>query len=228
MSKGSSSVRLFKFRAASHLEFAFDIIAKKRLFCSDWRALNDPREGVFAYTYSGNEHAMHRGLLDQIVTEKTHLKVCSLSGTVANPLLWAHYAEGFKGIAIEVELPINPKILYPVRYIDEPYTVEGDTRSSHAIAVDALTRKMPFWRYESEIRILWKSNYFSLESDAIKAVHGGIAIDSSIEDVVSTYCSKIGVHYFKSKISGNRIVSGLTGTSKTDQVDTIVIAALGT
>jgi hypothetical protein len=42
-------MKTYKFRSAAQIAFAFDIIINRRLFCSDWRNLNDPIEGMFFY-----------------------------------------------------------------------------------------------------------------------------------------------------------------------------------
>lgn len=98
-------MRAFKFRSASQVAFALDIIINKRLFCADWKTLNDPLEGMFAYNYLSRDEEDVREQVMQIVEQKQGLKVCSLSKTFDSHLLWAHYAGGFDGMAIEMELP---------------------------------------------------------------------------------------------------------------------------
>lgn len=46
-------MRAFKFRPSSKIEFALDILINRRLHCADWRALNDPMEGLFVYATDG-------------------------------------------------------------------------------------------------------------------------------------------------------------------------------
>ena len=46
-------MKAYKFRAASQFAFALDIIFNRRLYCADWRTLNDPMEGRFVCTDRG-------------------------------------------------------------------------------------------------------------------------------------------------------------------------------
>ncbi|MGR3174323.1 MAG: hypothetical protein ACUZ8N_06955 [Candidatus Scalindua sp.] len=41
-------MKAYKFRPASQIAFASDIIINKRLHCADWKNLNDPMEGTYS------------------------------------------------------------------------------------------------------------------------------------------------------------------------------------
>src|SRR4051812_9219826 len=97
-------MRAFKFRASAQIEYALDILFNRRLRCSDWRRLNDPMEGLFAYSTRADEPYVQR-MVKGIGEAKSQYKVCSLSADFQSHLLWSHYANGFDGVAIEVELP---------------------------------------------------------------------------------------------------------------------------
>ena len=61
-------MKAYKFRAASQFAFALDIIFNRRLYCADWRTLNDPMEGRFVCTDRGpNERD-----LEEEVAKITH------------------------------------------------------------------------------------------------------------------------------------------------------------
>src|SRR5205823_14520369 len=45
----------YKFRSASEMQHAFDILINQRLHCSDWRKLNDPMEGQFGYSHNASD-----------------------------------------------------------------------------------------------------------------------------------------------------------------------------
>ncbi len=82
-------MKAYKFRTAQNFDFVADIIINKRLYCSGAPALNDLREGdIRVGDDRGRDH-----------------------------LLWAYYAGGFTGMAIEVEL--SPTEVTDVRYADE-------------------------------------------------------------------------------------------------------------
>lgn len=86
-------MRAYKFRSASQIAFTLDIIFNRRLFCSDWKMLNDPMEGMFVFSHQTSDGYDYKKEIQQIIEEKKRLKVCS-SATYESHLLWAHYAGG--------------------------------------------------------------------------------------------------------------------------------------
>lgn len=80
-----------------------------------------------------------------------------------HPLMWSHYADGHKGMVIEIEtetaFPQPPKII-DIKYVDEPpeYDVfDGNllnTQTGRNHYIDTiLGRKSTIWKYEKEQRI---------------------------------------------------------------------------
>jgi len=204
---------LFKFRNPDQLNFLFDIIYSKRVYCADWRAVNDPMEGLFSYTFSGPERERHRSKLDEIVREKERYRICSFSQTISEPLLWAHYAGGFKGFAVEIQIQ-NPSIHFKeVTYSDKPLIVDGDLVIDQDMAKEALTRKRQFWHYEDEIRLLHRGTYFDLPVGSVKRIHGGIAVEDAIEKAVADCAMKLNLDYSRTTIDQqNRLHAGSTRT----------------
>ncbi|HFD32509.1 MAG TPA: hypothetical protein ENJ28_07405 [Gammaproteobacteria bacterium] len=95
-------MKAYKFRSAAQIGFAFDILINRRLYCADWRNLNDPMEGMFVYGSDSSQESEISKRVKGIVSAKRKYKVCSLAGTFDSHLLWSHYAGGFDGVAIEV------------------------------------------------------------------------------------------------------------------------------
>jgi len=112
-------------------------------------------EGIFAYSYSSTNERDFSGLLDDIKLRKKKIKVCSLSTTFDCHLLWAHYAAGFTGMAIEVELPDRDSKIKPVTYegVFASVNIENETIPAET-AKRILSSKYVEWKYEEEVRIL--------------------------------------------------------------------------
>src|SRR5262249_29405140 len=73
--------------------------------------------GQFVCTYTvGNGRRSYSDLIDEIIRSKKGLLVCALSQTFDCHLLWAHYASGFRGLAIEVDLPDDDRNVRPIQY----------------------------------------------------------------------------------------------------------------
>lgn len=140
-------MKLYKFRQLGNcydLERIEEIIEEKKFWCSKLWDLNDPMEGVF-WSFKEN--------VDKIFKEKNQYLICSFSGEKGfkNPLLWGYYANGFKGIAIEIE--IEKKRIEKVKYVtlkkfNEPIENEKEI----------IKRKLNNWKHENEYRFLIKSD----------------------------------------------------------------------
>jgi hypothetical protein len=191
----------FKFRSAEQIPFALDIILKKRLYCSDWRILNDPLEGQFSYSYrsiapfSGKklkDTDYFDDLADEISDEKQKKKVCSLSLTAESKLLWAHYASGFTGLAIEVELPdVSPSIC-KVEYVGLREVDMHQYRGASAEVGTILSTKFEEWSYEEEIRIIQNEPWFTLNSK-IQRVICGQRMNNAMYEALRIVCNSKGI-----------------------------------
>ena len=96
-------MKAFKYRTAENLHFVFDIIFNRRLYCCTTECLNDIRE---ADVRVDNDRGRETEILEfgpAVTRQLRELRVCSLSKSFNNHLLWAHYAGGYTGMAMEVE-----------------------------------------------------------------------------------------------------------------------------
>jgi hypothetical protein len=149
----------YKFRSSSQIAWALDIVYEQRLHCSDWSILNDPMEGFFRYSPEGSRR------LKALTNAKNKNKVGCLSQTYGSRLLWAHYASGFDGMAVKVELPLQDfeRTYHSVIY--EPALPNVDLQ--HDLSVDATARwilrhKHTDWAYEDEVRIIQHEEWYRL------------------------------------------------------------------
>lgn len=166
-------MKAYKFRSSSQIEFALDIILNRRLFCADWRSLNDPMEGLYAYSTSpGNEPHAQR-LVKGIGDAKSQYKVCSLSADFQSHLLWSHYAGGFNGLAIEVDLPARDRNIRPVEYRGVYAFLDmSQVTDENDAARTILFSKYQEWEYEREIRILHDSEFYYLQRPVARVIVG--------------------------------------------------------
>ena len=92
-------MKVYKYRSLNNFEFVADILCKQRFYASSFFDLNDPMEGLFEY-----KPGTKQKYIDSIVMGKQKLRICSFSRDPENLLLWAHYADGFKGVCIELDI----------------------------------------------------------------------------------------------------------------------------
>lgn len=185
-------MKAFKFRTVENLHFVIDIIFNKRLFCCKTEALNDIRE---ADVRVGNDDGRELEIIEfgkKITRELMEHRVCALSKSFDNHLLWAHYAGGYTGVAIEVELEEN-EINY-VKYDDNFIFISDliDQGSAEEAARQILSRKYKAWSYEEEVRVITKSEYLKL-TKPISRVIVGSKTNPALISALSLMCNHFGI-----------------------------------
>lgn len=135
-------MKLYKFRSLAtdnkQKSWVPQIIKTNQFWCSSFHEMNDPMEGVY-FSDGSNQ-------IDEVLSQKNRRKICSFSGVSAfrKPCMWGYYANGFKGIAIEIE--VDPQEIEKVNYVKEtPLTSEVN---------EILTTKLNSWRHENEYRFI--------------------------------------------------------------------------
>lgn len=173
---------LYRFRPSTNIEFSLDILKHRRLYCADWRSLNDPMEGTYD-TLITKPGDVHLARVKEVYAAKLKTRVCSLSKTYKSHTMWAYYAEGFRGLAIELKLPKS--------YVREMDYASGlriqkfsDEQSEYQIAERILTTKHSEWANEREMRILHESEFYPLpENSILRVILGSRASTEFIEQV---------------------------------------------
>lgn len=194
----------YKFRASSQIAFALDIIINQRLYCSGWRSLNDPMEGRFSYSYNSASEVDPFKDSEIVIREKRFLKICSLSTSYKSHLMWAHYASGFDGLAIEVEIPTG-HVKY-VHYTPQFITVSSSNNNNHheKLAEEILSSKYDVWEYEKEARIIQTGQYFNL-TKPVASVIAGHRMNPALFDALRIVCRDKGIRLRKTSIDEREI-----------------------
>ncbi len=145
-------MKLYKFRPlGKEIDFqrANSIIETGQFWCSRFSELNDPMEGIF--------RTMKPEIIKEIYNQKKKYKICSFSGENAfkNPCMWGYYANGFKGIAIEVEIEVKKSDVKQITYKDDIINVIDNLKGNNdEKAEKILTTKLRAWEHEEEYRFL--------------------------------------------------------------------------
>jgi len=153
-----------------------DIFVHGRLFCSPYQNLNDPFEGVFIAlipTDFGRGFGLNFGMggtaellrtVDDIDGDAiANKRVCSLSKSWTDVRMWSHYADGHRGVAIEIDFNGLEDEVREVQYIDSIEKFASGILAESPDAGALLCRKTFHWDYEQEFRILGSGEYFQIE-----------------------------------------------------------------
>lgn len=140
---------LYKYRGIQGFRYFTDIILKSRLYAAPYFDLNDPMEG--RYLYNQSDGKIDEDMARKLKGDKEKVRVCSLSRDPNNELMWSHYAEGHKGVAIGVEVDRTKYEVRPINY-DGLHQI-GLNNFHSGSAIDVLSHKLDVWRYEEEERV---------------------------------------------------------------------------
>jgi Protein of unknown function (DUF2971) len=204
----------YKFRGQSQIAFALEIMFENRLFCAERSTLNDPMEGIFSFGISAEDKTDYQPFLSELGNERKPLRICSLCMTFNCHLLWAHYAEGFRGLAIEIELPDNAPEISEVEYGGVfGYLKLEHEKDAKLAARKVLSSKNKEWSYEREVRILQPETNYELPNP-VRRIIVGHRMNPSLFETLRIVCAH-------KKIEINRVGIGDEG------IDADFVPALG-
>ena len=167
-----------------NLDFVLDILLNGRLYCAEYQMLNDPLEGFFIEEIGQWVQIKSLGTFAPVQTPRQvsdlpdhraiACRVCSLSRPLDNIVLWSHYADGHRGVAIELDLPDDDDLAGSLRKIE--YVKELPKVSATALhdltAETVLSVKTREWEFEEEYRIVTASEHLPVRGH-ITAVYVG-------------------------------------------------------
>jgi hypothetical protein len=146
------------------LPFAISNLVLSRIKISRISELNDP----FELKSANLNDPCNRRVLEtfKYQTNKSHGLIC-FSSSWNNPVLWSHYADSHRGVAIGFE--VSEKLLFKVSYKNERFDLPMDSVTNQ-ITVDEktlhtlLSRKFSDWKYEKEWRYFIPLRDYKIES----------------------------------------------------------------
>lgn len=174
---------LYKYRGIQNFRFFVDIVMKRRLFAAKYVDLNDPMEGQYYY----NTGELDKKIIQKISSDKGDLKICSLSRKKDNELMWAHYSEGHRGVAIGITVDTSKYDVHPIQYTGLAYLTNGQIE--HDTPREILSHKLNVWSYEEEERIfVTDKQYVDIQ---VKEIITGRAMNSRDFSFIRELVAKI-------------------------------------
>ena len=195
----------------TQLDRVIDILTNRRLYCAPYHELNDPMEGYFhAVTNDRSGFSALKQMIEEITMLQSRYRICSLSSDCKSHLMWSHYANGFRGVAIQLDIMKKVNFIEEVEYSDGRNLGEYDPAGN----LDDLTRKVLLtkykeWRYEKEIRIIEegdqdKPTFHKLQNPA-SALYFGTNVDPLEREELIDVCANLGVPTFDMRLHGYKI-----------------------
>jgi len=124
----------------------------------------------------------HQQLLQQ-------LGVCCLAATAIAPLLWAHYAQDHRGIAVQYRPSVDPQNLQPhkVEYNEKYPVIDNFFDLERRDIFSPLLRKSLSWAYEQEWRIFRPgapNQAFAVKPEALSGILLGMRISNTDREYI--------------------------------------------
>ena len=185
---------LYKYRGLEPWEFLLDIFINKRLYAASFQTLNDPMEGFFTYSQDKTSPSF----IQQMKTHKSEFRICSLSRTHNNTVMWSYYAAGHEGLVIGVtvdEIGNNIAGVNKVTYAKDNIFRGFLGSDAETEAKKVLTKKLSAWKHEQEIRVFSRGEFVPIK---IENVYFGCQMTSEKKSLVRSLLerldSKIEIH----------------------------------
>ena len=160
--------KLYRYRSLKDFTREVAAIENCHLYCANFTDLNDPMEGLFRSSLGLEESADYKQIREEIIEKKSEMRMCCFSEIHNHELMWAHYADQFKGICIAysfsmllTQLPKNISFVRMFYDETEPIIPKNDKTSSkklNDLAKMVLSHKNFRWLYEREWRMFALKN----------------------------------------------------------------------
>ena len=143
-------IYLYWYRPRENFANHIDSYLNGNIHFSSWKNVNDPMEGYFTYF-------PQKDTIQNLISEKNRYKICCFSKHYSNYLLWSHYAKDHKGVCLEYEFDTKN---FPYNLIKKDIIYRKEIPNFNSKlpikdqAVIFLSKKLIFWKYEEETRLL--------------------------------------------------------------------------
>lgn len=151
--------RLYRYRSLRKFDQEIEAIEKGFVFCAPYTRLNDPMEGLFKSSRLLRRDGDYRSLLGAITATKRRTGICSFTEVYDNELMWAHYADRFRGICVGYRVSgLLERLGDDVSFVRMYYNEQVPRLQSTSAPPDLLARRvLSFknhrWSYEREWRM---------------------------------------------------------------------------
>lgn len=185
-------------------------IEQKYIWCSSYSLMNDPMEGFFRSSSMVRESERYREFITAVRSEKLSIGIASMSETWDNELMWAHYADGFRGICVRYSVQNllsglgDQAALARIAYGDRPHYLNlRGMRNGDERARAILSTKNLKWSYEREWRLFSPaSGKATYENKAATVVYLGMRMEAADRDTIYARMSAVGVPVKQIRVEG--------------------------
>jgi len=151
-------------------------------------------------------------MVGRIEEARNGYRIASLSADPNNFLLWSHYADGHKGVAVEVDIPEDHPALCKVTYspFSSVFTEKLQTKEDMRHLFNG---KGDEWEYEREYRIICEQQFFNLDTPIRRVLVGPMVPEERVAVLRAAIPKHIElVHMELDRVQGTLRVIGPNNT----------------
>lgn len=136
-----------------------DCILEGQLWCGEYHNLNDAMEGLYEAGDAARGQPQWEHARALIRDRKASIGIACFTEVWEQALMWAHYADAFRGICIEYDFELLRRSLPEessfsrISYADRLLDIGGDLHDPRRLAKWILSTKHHSWAYEREWRL---------------------------------------------------------------------------
>ncbi len=192
-------INLYRYRSVAELDREIRTIERHYLYCSHFEDLNDPLEGHFRTSRQLRESGKHRAVREQIIGKKNELRICSFSEINNHHVMWAHYADQFRGICVSYRLSrllngLGSRIEFTRMTYREKLPTVRESKRPREEAIRVLSSKHDRWAYENEWRMFSDSVETSyLEVDCVSRVFLGSRMEHDKKERLTSKLKSLNI-----------------------------------
>lgn len=161
--------------------------------------MNDPMEGFYTSSKRLRESANYKSIRSLIADNKAMLGICSFSEIHNNELMWAHYADQFRGICVAYRFSsLLSNLGRGVEFIRLTYRENAPTVPSNKkpeyLAKRVLSCKNYRWLYEREWRMFAVQGLVTYKRvKCVQCVYLGSRIDPDDSNRITVAMKALGI-----------------------------------
>lgn len=183
------------------------------IWAAAYHQMNDPMEGTFFARRDGTGDHYFQTILDSIREGKQRTGIACFSETPTNELMWAHYADEFRGICIAYDfsdlrdsLEANAAFSR-LFYTESPPNLDLGENDLETDVRRVLSSKSQKWGYEREWRMftqrLGRIRYRNVAT--VRTIYFGHRIDPDIRRTIEGLARQQGIDCSEMRLDGYRV-----------------------
>ena len=199
-------MRLFHFISEEH---ALEVVATQSLKVSLLDDLNDPFE---LNAVELHDMQFRKRITEFKSTMAVNYGILCFSKNWRSPLLWSHYANRHKGVALEFDVLDN--VAHPIVYRKNRYSLNYEKLTTGIEKEDIeglwLTKYVE-WEYEKEVRVILRKSecrkqgdmyFYKLEKDiSLKGIVLGPLCDITIQNIEDSLPKSLRLAVIKARLA---------------------------